>query len=135
MERDGFLTMADVGYLDRDDYLFIVDRSADMVISGGVNIYPAEIEQALLGLAGVEDCAVFGIPDDEYGEALAAAVQPRRDAQLDADAVRAFLRERLAGYKVPPVVTFHDALPREDTGKIFKRKLREPYWAGRTRRV
>ena len=135
MERDGFLTMADVGYLDRDGYLFIVDRSADMVISGGVNIYPAEIEQVLLALPGVEDCAVFGIPDDEYGEALAAAVQQRPGAQLASDDVRAFLRERLAGYKVPHVVTFHDALPREDTGKIFKRKLREPYWAGRTRRV
>jgi len=135
MEHDGFLTMGDVGYLDRDGYLFIVDRSADMVISGGVNIYPAEIEQALLGLTGVDDCAVFGIPDDEFGEALAAAVQPRAGAQLGADDVRAFLRGRLAGYKVPAVVTFHQTLPREDTGKIFKRKLREPYWAGRTRRV
>ena len=135
MERDGFMTMGDVGYLDRDGYLFIVDRSADMVISGGVNIYPAEIEQALLGLHGVEDCAVFGIPDDEFGEALAAAVQPRVGTPLSADAVRTFLRERLAGYKVPHVVTFHDTLPREDTGKIFKRKLREPYWAGRARRV
>jgi len=135
MERDGFLTMGDVGLLDDDGYLFIVDRSADMVISGGVNIYPAEIEQALLGMAGVEDCAVFGIPDDEFGEALAAAVQPRAGMHLAADDVRAFLRERLAGYKVPAVVTFHEALPREDTGKIFKRKLREPYWAGRARRV
>jgi len=135
MERDGFMTMADVGYLDRDGYLFIVDRSADMVISGGVNIYPAEIEQALLGMHGIEDCAVFGIPDDEFGEALAAAVQPRDGVQLSADDVRGFLREHLAGYKVPHVVTFHDTLPREDTGKIFKRKLREPYWAGRERRV
>jgi long-chain acyl-CoA synthetase len=135
MEHDGFLTMGDIGYLDRDGYLFIVDRSADMVISGGVNIYPAEIEQALLALTGVDDCAVFGIPDDEFGEALAAAVQPRAGAQLGADDVRAFLRGRLAGYKVPAVVTFHHTLPREDTGKIFKRKLREPYWAGRTRRV
>jgi len=135
MERDGFMTMSDVGYLDRDGYLFIVDRSADMVISGGVNIYPAEIEQALHGLPGVEDCAVFGIPDDEFGEALAAAVQPRAGARLSADEVRDYLREHLAGYKVPHVVTFHDALPREDTGKIFKRKLREPYWAGRSRRV
>jgi long-chain acyl-CoA synthetase len=135
MERDGYMTMGDVGYLDHDGYLFIVDRAADMVISGGVNIYPAEIEQALHGLAGVEDCAVFGIPDDEFGEALAAAIQPRAGALLGADEVRAFLRERLAGYKVPHVVTFHDALPREDTGKIFKRKLREPYWAGRERQV
>jgi long-chain acyl-CoA synthetase len=135
MEHEGYMTMADVGYLDRDGYLFIVDRSADMVISGGVNIYPAEIEQALIDMPGVQDCAVFGIPDDEFGEALAAAVQPRAGASLSADAVKAFLRERIAHYKVPAVVTFHDALPREDTGKIFKRKLREPYWAGRSRRV
>jgi long-chain acyl-CoA synthetase len=135
MERDGFLTMADVGYLDRDGYLFIVDRSADMVISGGVNIYPAEIEQVLIDMPGVQDCAVFGIPHEEYGEALAAAVQPRAGMVLQPEAVQAFVRERMAGYKVPAVVTFHDALPREDTGKIFKRKLREPYWAGRSRRV
>jgi long-chain acyl-CoA synthetase len=135
MERDGFLTMGDVGYLDRDGYLFIVDRAADMVISGGVNIYPAEIEQLLVQMPGVHDCAVFGIPHDEFGEALAAAVQPRAGVMLQADAVQGFLRERLAGYKVPAVVTFHDDLPREDTGKIFKRKLREPYWAGRSRRV
>jgi long-chain acyl-CoA synthetase len=135
MEHDGFMTMADVGYLDRDGYLFIVDRSADMVISGGVNIYPAEIEQVLLDMPGVEDCAVFGIPDDEFGEALAAAVQPSAGASLQPHAVQEFLRARLAGYKVPAVVTLHDALPREDTGKIFKRKLREPYWVGRTRRV
>lgn len=135
MERDGFLTMGDVGFLDRDGYLFIVDRAADMVISGGVNIYPAEIEQVLIGMPGVHDCAVFGIPHDEYGEALAAAVQPRPDAALSAAAVQAYLRERLAGYKVPATIAFHDTLPREDTGKIFKRKLREPYWAGRARRV
>ena len=135
MERAGYLTMADVGYLDRDGYLFIVDRSADMVISGGVNIYPAEIEQMLIDMPGVQDCAVFGIPHDEFGEALAAAVQPRAGVTLHADAVQQYVRERLAGYKVPAIVTFHDALPREDTGKIFKRKLREPYWAGRSRRV
>ncbi|HET9205465.1 MAG TPA: long-chain fatty acid--CoA ligase, partial [Burkholderiaceae bacterium] len=106
-----------------------------MVISGGVNIYPAEIEQVLIQMPGVQDCAVFGIPHDEFGEALAAAVQPRAGVTLHANAVQQYVRERLAGYKVPAVVTFHDALPREDTGKIFKRKLREPYWAGRSRRV
>jgi long-chain acyl-CoA synthetase len=86
----------------------------------------------------VADCAVFGIPDDEFGESLAAAVQPDGSdagAGLSADAVRAWLHERIAGYKVPRVVTFHDSLPREDSGKLFKRKLREPYWAGRSRRV
>ncbi len=135
MERDGYLTMGDVGYLDEDGFLFIVDRSADMVISGGVNIYPAEIEAVLQAIPGVEDCAVFGIPDAEFGEGLAAAVQPRAGASLTEDEVKAWLKARLAGYKVPSVVAFHDALPREDTGKIFKRRLREPYWAGTNRRI
>jgi long-chain acyl-CoA synthetase len=135
IERDGLKTLGDIGYLDEDGFLFIVDRSADLVISGGVNIYPAEIEAVLQLMPGVADCAVFGIPDDEFGEALAAAVQPRPGAALAADAVRDFLAPRLAGYKVPRIVTFHDQLPREDSGKIFKRQLREPYWVGRTRRV
>ena len=135
MEVRGLKTMGDIGYLDDDGFLFIVDRKADMVISGGVNIYPVEIESLLHTLPGVADCAVFGIPDDEFGESLAAAVQPLPGATLTADGVRAWLHERLAGYKVPRLVTFHDSLPREDTGKIFKRKLREPYWAGRARRV
>jgi len=106
-----------------------------MIISGGVNIYPAEIEGALIQMPGVRDCAVFGIPDDEFGEALAAAVQPQPGAQLTEEAVRDWVRERLAGYKVPRLVSFHAQLPREDSGKLFKRKLREPYWAGRARRV
>ena len=135
MERDGLKTMGDVGYLDEDGFLFIVDRQADMVISGGVNIYPVEIEHALQAMPGVADCAVFGIPDDEFGEALAAAVQPLPGAALSAESVRAWLHERISGYKVPKVVALHEQLPREDTGKIFKRKLRDPYWAGRTRRV
>ncbi len=135
MEIDGLKTMGDIGYLDDEGFLFIVDRQADMVISGGVNIYPVEIETVLHGMPGVADCAVFGIPDDEFGEALAAAVQALPGATLTAEAVRTWLHERIAGYKVPKVVAFPAQLPREDTGKIFKRKLREPYWAGRTRRV
>ena len=135
MEVGGLKTMGDVGYLDDEGFLFIVDRQADMVISGGVNIYPVEIENALLGMPGVADCAVFGIPDDEFGEALAAVVQPVPGVGLQAEAVQAWLRERLAGYKVPRVVQFNAQLPREETGKIFKRKLREPFWAGRERRV
>jgi long-chain acyl-CoA synthetase len=135
MERDGLKTMGDVGYLDEDGFLFIVDRQADMVISGGVNIYPVEIEHVLQAMPGVADCAVFGIPDDEFGEALAAAVQATPGSHLATEDIRAWLRERISGYKVPKVVTLHEQLPREDTGKIFKRKLREPFWAGRTRRV
>ena len=135
MEVAGLKTMGDIGYVDEEGFLFIVDRQADMVISGGVNIYPAEIENLLQTMPGVADCAVFGIPDDEFGEALAAAVQATPGHMLAADAVRAWLRERLAGFKVPKIVTLHEQLPREDTGKIFKRKLREPYWAGRSRQV
>jgi len=135
MERDGLKTMGDIGYLDAEGFLFIVDRQADMVISGGVNIYPVEIEHLLQAMPGVADCAVFGIPDDEFGESLAAAVQAVPGAELSPDSVRGWLHARLSGYKVPRVVTLHAQLPREDTGKIFKRKLRDPYWAGRSRRV
>ena len=135
MERSGLKTLGDVGYIDEDGFLFIVDRAADMVISGGVNIYPAEIEAVLQGMPGVVDCAVFGIPDIEFGEALAAAVQLEAGSSIDADAVRAYLKSRLADYKVPRLVSFEAALPREDTGKVFKRKLREPYWVGHARRI
>jgi long-chain acyl-CoA synthetase len=127
IERHGFITNGDVGYLDRDGYLYLCDRKKDMVISGGVNIYPAEIEAVLLAMPGVQDCAVFGIPDAEFGEALAAVVQPL--TPLTEDEVRGYLRERMAGYKVPKLVEFQAELPREDSGKIFKRKLRDPYWA------
>jgi long-chain acyl-CoA synthetase len=125
--------VGDVGYLDAEGYLYICDRKSDMVISGGVNIYPAETEGVLGAMPGVADCAVFGIPDPEFGESLAAVVQPQPGAQLDAEAVRAYLKARIAGYKVPKVVEFMPSLPREDSGKIMKRKLRAPYWrrAGR----
>ena len=135
LERDGLWTLGDMGYLDADGYLYVCDRASDMVISGGVNIYPAEIEAVLATMPGVRDCAVFGIPDAEFGEALAAAVQPEAGATLDADAVRAFLAARIAGYKVPRTIAFHAELPREESGKIFKRRLREPYWANTGRRI
>jgi long-chain acyl-CoA synthetase len=106
-----------------------------MVISGGVNIYPAEIEACLLSLEGVRDCAVFGIPDAEFGEALAAHVELDQGAALGEEDVRGHVRERLAGYKTPKVVVFTEELPREDSGKIFKRRLREPYWAGMERAI
>jgi long-chain acyl-CoA synthetase len=133
VEREGLITCGDVGYLDGDGYLFLCDRVRDMVISGGVNIYPAEIEAVLIGMPGVRDCAVFGIPDEEYGESLAAYVEPEDGMTLSAESVRAYLRERTAGYKVPTLFEFRRSLPREDSGEIFKRKLRAPYWekAGR----
>jgi long-chain acyl-CoA synthetase len=135
IERQGLVSAGDIGYLDADGYLYLNDRRNDMIISGGVNIYPAEIEACLQSLPGVRDCAVFGIPDEEFGEAVAAYVEPQQGDGLSADDVRAHVRTNLAGYKTPKVVEFTDALPREDSGKIFKRRLREPYWAGRERAI
>ncbi|CAN5401051.1 acyl-CoA synthetase [soil metagenome] len=126
--RDGLISVGDVGYLDRDGYLFLCDRKRDMVISGGVNIYPVEIENVLIAMPGVRDCAVFGIPDDEFGERLCACIEPEPGAKLSPADVQAYLRERLANFKAPKEINFIEALPREATGKIFKRKLREPYW-------
>ena len=99
-----------------------------MVISGGVNIYPAEIENTLISLAGVRDCAVFGIPDEEFGERLCAHIETEPGATLTAESVQTYLRNRLANFKVPKDIEFSTELPREATGKIFKRKLRDPYW-------
>jgi long-chain acyl-CoA synthetase len=135
IERDGLITAGDIGYLNERGFLFLCDRAKDMIISGGVNIYPAEIEAVLHGMPGVQDCAVFGIPDEEYGEAVAAVVEPRSGTTLDAAAVRDFLRQRIAGYKLPRLVEFKRDLPREDSGKIFKRKLRDPYWENAGRRI
>jgi long-chain acyl-CoA synthetase len=128
------VTVGDVGYQDRDGYLYLCDRKRDMIISGGVNIYPAEIESVLIQMQGVRDCAVFGIPDEEFGEQICAHIEPLAGAAIDASGVRAYLARHLARYKVPKVVELSASLPREDSGKIFKRKLRAPYWekAGRS---
>jgi len=125
IERDGYLDIGDVGYLDHDGFLYLNDRSTDMIISGGVNIYPAEIEACLLELDGIRDVAVFGVPDEEFGEAIAAHVEA---TGLTEDVVRDHVRTNLAGYKVPKVVVFDNDLPREDTGKLMKRKIRARYW-------
>ncbi|HJQ47613.1 MAG TPA: acyl-CoA synthetase [Amycolatopsis sp.] len=132
--RGRLVAPGDVGYLDEDGFLYISDRLIDMIISGGVNIYPAEIESVLADMPGVADCAVFGIPSEEYGESVCAVVQPVSGATLTAEEVQAYVHQRVAGYKVPRRVEFSDALPREDSGKIFKRRLRAPYWenAGRS---
>ncbi|MFD8324234.1 AMP-binding protein [Streptomyces lydicus] len=126
----GYVTIGDIGHLDEDGFLYLSDRRHDMVISGGVNIYPAEIEGALLALDGVRDAAVFGIPDEEFGEVLAAHLETEDGVRLGAAAVRAHVAERLAGYKVPRAVVFEQQLPRDESGKLFKRRLRDPYWAG-----
>lgn len=135
IERDGFVSLGDVGYLDEDGFLFLCDRARDIIISGGVNIYPAEIEAELLSMPEIADCAVIGIPDEEFGEQVCAIVEPVAGATLDLQEVRAFLQPRLADFKLPRVLTLMDALPHEDSGKVFKRHLRDAYWAGRDRHI
>jgi long-chain acyl-CoA synthetase len=135
IERDGFITSGDVGYIDADGYVFLCDRKRDMVISGGVNIYPAEIEAVLHAVPGVQDCAVFGIPDEEFGEALMAVVEPQAGARLDLADIRTRLKASLADYKVPKHIEIATELPREDSGKIFKRRLRDPYWERAGRKI
>ncbi|MCX4231628.1 acyl-CoA synthetase [Streptomyces ortus] len=133
-----FFTVGDLGYLDEDGYLFLRDRKIDMIISGGVNIYPAEIEAALLTHPAVADAAVFGIPHDDWGEAVKAVVEPAPGFEAG-EALAARILEhcaqQLAGYKRPASVDFIEAMPRDPNGKLYKRRLREPYWEGRTRPV
>lgn len=126
--RAGFFTVGDAGYLDTDGYLYLTDRRADMVISGGVNIYPREVEDCLFRHPGIVDCAVLGVPDDEWGEVLYAVIQ-RTDPDLDAPGVIDWVRERLADYKRPRIVDLVDELPRDPNGKVRKHKLREAYVA------
>jgi long-chain acyl-CoA synthetase len=134
----GLFTVGDIGYLDRDGYLYLCDRKADLIISGGVNIYPAEIESELSCHPAVEDVAVFGIPHDEWGEQIKAVVQPTADAtpgpELTAELL-AFLDGRIAAYKRPRSIDYVAQLPREPNGKLYKRKLRDPYWAGRDQKI
>ena len=134
VERDGLISVGDIGYL-KNDRLYLCDRRSDMVISGGVNIYPAEIEQALVQCPGVRDCAVFGIPDDDLGETLMAVIETAPGAAISADDIRAFLGPRIAKYKIPRNISFQDALPREESGKIFKRRLRDPFWKATGRSI
>ena len=131
----GHATVGDMGYLDEDGYLFISDRKKDMIISGGANIFPAEIEAELIKMPQVADCAVFGAPDPEFGERIIAAVQLADGQTLSFDDMQAFLLPRLAKFKIPKKLDIHAALPREDSGKIFKTRLRDPYWEGQTKKV
>jgi acyl-CoA synthetase (AMP-forming)/AMP-acid ligase II len=127
--REGAFTVGDVGYLDADGYLYLTDRAVDMVIRGGVNIYPREVEDVLYAHPAVVDCAVFGVPDDRLGEQLLAVVELR--TPVSADALVAFCRERLADFKVPAAVEIVDELPRQPNGKVLKRMLREQHWSDR----
>ena len=132
-ERNGFHSVGDVAYVDDEGFYYICDRKSDMIISGGVNIYALEVEGALEFHAGVEEAAVIGIPSDEWGEAVHAIVVPRDAWSADSEQLAAFVRERLAGFKVPRSIEFRDELPHNGAGKILKRKLREAFWQGRTR--
>lgn len=133
--RDGWFATGDAGYLDERGYLFIHDRVKDMIVSGGENIYPAEVESVLFGQPDVADVAVIGVPDEKWGEAVKAIVVRRGGSAVDAETIIAYGRERLAGYKLPKSVEFVDVLPRNPTGKLLKRELREKYWRGFERRV
>ena len=133
-QRDGWQTVGDIAYFDEEGFFFVCDRKKDMIISGGMNIYPAEIEDALEHNEDVLEVAVFGIPSEEWGESVHACVVKRLKSGLDAESLVAFARGRLAGYKVPRSVEFIAEIPKTGTGKILKRILREPYWQDRETR-
>jgi long-chain acyl-CoA synthetase len=135
LDAEGWVHSGDAGFIDAGGYLFIHDRVKDMIVSGGENVYPAEVESAIFGHPAVADVAVIGVPDDTWGEAVKAVVVLKPGAQAAPDDIISFARERIAGYKCPKSVDFIAALPRNPTGKILKRELRAPYWAGRDRQV
>jgi acyl-CoA synthetase (AMP-forming)/AMP-acid ligase II len=132
---DGWLRTGDAGFMNPDGYFFVHDRVKDMIVSGGENVYPAEVENAILGCPGVADAAVIGVPDERWGEAVKAIVVPATGAQPDPAAIIAWARQRIAGFKAPKSVDFIDALPRNASGKVLRRELRKPYWEGKGRMV
>jgi acyl-CoA synthetase (AMP-forming)/AMP-acid ligase II len=131
----GYVHTGDAGYLDADGYVYVHDRVKDMIVSGGENIYPAEVENALFGHPAVGDVAVIGVPDDRWGEAVKAVVVLKPGQNATADELIGFARRRIAGYKLPKTVEFIAELPRNPSGKVLKRELRKPYWKGRDRQV
>jgi fatty-acyl-CoA synthase len=133
--RDRWFHTGDAGFFDEDGYLYIHDRVKDMIVSGGENIYPAEVENALFGHPGVADAAVIGVPDDKWGEAVKAIVVRKEGANPAPAEIIAWARERIAGYKLPKSVDFVEAIPRNPSGKVLRRELRKPYWVGRDRQV
>jgi acyl-CoA synthetase (AMP-forming)/AMP-acid ligase II len=133
--RDGWMHTGDAGFLDAGGYLFIQDRVKDMIVSGGENVYPREIEDVLFQHPGIADAAVIGVPDPKWGETVKAIVVRKDGADVSADDVLAFCRGKLGGYKQPRSVDFVDVLPRNPSGKVLKKDLREPYWKGHRRRV
>src|SRR6185437_6189692 len=133
--REGWFASGDAGFFDADGYLYIHDRVKDMIVSGGENIYPAEVENALMGHPAIADVAVIGVPDARWGEAVKAIVVRKPGLEAVPAEIIAFARERIAGYKLPKSVDFIDALPRNPSGKVLRKDLRKPYWEGRERQV
>ena len=125
----------DVGKTDEEGYLYIVDRKNDMIISGGFNIYPAEIEQALLSLPQIQDCAVVGIPDEKWGEAVTAVIEVIPGQTLVKSAALEHCHSRLGGVKTPKTIVVWDQLPRSPVGKVLRREIRESFWRGRNRQI
>ncbi|HUR78117.1 MAG TPA: AMP-binding protein [Acidimicrobiales bacterium] len=134
-KRGDFMSVGDIAYFDEEGFFYICDRKGDMIISGGVNVYPAEIEAVLVAHPAIADAAVFGVPDDEWGEAVHAVITTYGGEDVDQTALEVFCRDHLAGYKVPRAHSLMTEIPRSASGKILKRELREPYWAGRSSRV
>jgi acyl-CoA synthetase (AMP-forming)/AMP-acid ligase II len=132
---DGWLKTGDAGYLDEDGYLYIHDRVKDMIVSGGENIYPAEVENCLMSHPDIADVAVIGVPSDKWGETVKALVVKKEGADPKPESIIAFAKERIASFKCPTSVDWVDALPRNPSGKILKRELRAPYWEGKERNV
>lgn len=135
IDSEGWLRSGDAGYLDADGYLYIHDRVKDMIISGAENIYPAEVESAMFGHPDIADVAVIGVPDDKWGEAVKAVIVLKPGVEADEQGIVEYTRSQIAGYKVPKSVDFVDMLPRNASGKVLKRELRDLYWAGRDRGV
>jgi acyl-CoA synthetase (AMP-forming)/AMP-acid ligase II len=133
--RDGFFSVGDIAYCDAEGYYYICDRKIDMIISGGVNIYPAEIEAALTEHPAVADVAVIGVPDDHWGESVKAVIELRPGASVTAEELLTFCDGRLADYKKPRSIDFVDELPRNPAGKLLKARIREPYWKEAGRKI
>jgi long-chain acyl-CoA synthetase len=133
--QDGWLRTGDAGYVDEDRYIFLTDRVKDMIVSGGENVYPIEVENVLAAHPDVMDVAVIGVPDPKWGETVKAVVVRKAGTSPEPAALVDLCRQRIAHFKCPTSVDFIDVLPRNPSGKILKRELREPYWAGYTRRV
>lgn len=135
VERGELVSIGDIGYVDEDGFIYLCDRKRDMVISAGVNIYPAQLEAVLLGMPEVADCIIFGIPDPVFGEALCAHVQPKEGSSLKANDITEWMKTRVTPYQVPGTVVIDTALPREASGKIMKRKIRDKYWEEAGRKI